>query len=1131
MSVAGCVGGFRIPGSPAREALERKKKKAAPASTTLPVPGSTDALTGFVNVAAPPRSGRGSRGRNLTAQIAAAFPSATAMAAATDAFDRVHLRPISIATERNHTLAKRLWLDWFTQLYRSADKAAATLKEGRRLPPARRGKAVLPLSGDQGALGARDIGRHRLVAAHDAHLRGPHAVSHWAYKDHAITTLRKVKRMVRESDLVELLAVCLKSTLNIASKFSRIQMMGLVALIYTHGPRPGTLVDANGFEGLGEHVKWKNTEWMVYGYDKGAGLGIQSFWVFEWAKGQRFDKSLDISTSMRNLGRSRIHIDAQLIIEALDPATFTFPFKLTIRESALELPIFRNADKTDALTLNSATHFLAKIRKALNWTNFTWYSLRYSFASSMVDRVSEVHLRYLMGHTSASKLAVSAYQVPDRPVDVSGARFAEENTDFAAMSQAHSSVAWNRPPPPSDDTVKTDPKMKQFIAELAEKEAAVRSKFGADKTAQALFEEGNEHGLVLEAREVQTEMLRYYLTLSSGFADLAPSTAVLTPAPPDTPDPATSSLIESMMDLWAATDNTHPFLALIASEPDNPRLAVVQRYPALLHLDDEKTGSRCLWCFTDPKLTPAQQNKDHKDHYVQHVGSCELDHHPNHWRCPVCIQLIPAVPKRSNTFKHPRGEPKLPVVALPSILVDDEMEEEERAAIHDAMAAHAAGCFERLMAIVRGDEGEGAGESDSEDGRLAADSDVAMNSAHGSDVSMDSVRSHKTLIRSQQKRATTGPDRGDGARLLSIQMPFDAGRSQSRALRLHSFFFCPICLFAEGDAWHDRLRSFPNIPKLMAHIATHWRSIVTRNAMEIDYKLKFKCGVPPCTSDVVRKTGDMIDHLHKAHQYNLIQCNTHCGNPTSTCDPERCAEKHHDDTCFTLPTKFCFFTDALLLADDHIPTKKRQALPPACLVDYRKTDVQGRWWKALCKTLGIPVFTFTVPGKRRVTKPTTPASTSTPAAAPDPVHFTLRRCLAAIVSLHPEFGAVNVEKLIDAGITAEQLSRFPRNLMPECDFAFTLPLYTRFIAAVKQWIVNSELEDAVEMLVSEFPGVVTPDLAVALQRDNLKIYDILDCSAADIAEYGLVVETNVWDLIRRSAEQWLEARATAMAID
>ncbi|KAJ7095612.1 hypothetical protein C8R44DRAFT_749165 [Mycena epipterygia] len=142
---------------------------------------------------------------------------------------------------------------------------------------------------------------------------------------------------------------------------------------------------------------------------------------------------------------------------------------------------------------------------------------------------------------------------------------------------------------------------------------------------------------------------------------------------------------------------------------------------------------------------------------------------------------------------------------------------------------------------------------------------------------------------------------------------------------------------------------------------------------------------------------------------------------------------------------------------------------------------------------------------------------ATAAATPafDPVYsppmdfMRLRRCLAALVAEHPQFASINVEKLIDARVAVEQLSRFPKSRIPDCDFTFSMTLYMQLTRAVVDWLATSEIEECVVMLVAAFPGVVAGDLTVKLRRDHLKVVHLLECNATEMTECGIVIEEPV----------------------
>lgn len=88
-----------------------------------------------------------------------------------------------------------------------------------------------------------------------------------------------------------------------------------------------------------------------------------------------------------------------------------------------------------------------------------------------------------MGHRYGSKLAMTTYQVPDRPVDLTGARF-ENQGQTTELSDWHSSVAYTRN---TDNTfseavsftaLQDDPKMRKYLQLLEDAETLVKAKYG-----------------------------------------------------------------------------------------------------------------------------------------------------------------------------------------------------------------------------------------------------------------------------------------------------------------------------------------------------------------------------------------------------------------------------------------------------------------------------------------------------------------------------------------------------------------------------------------------------------------------------------------------------------------------------
>ncbi|KAK7031650.1 hypothetical protein R3P38DRAFT_823149 [Favolaschia claudopus] len=1202
----------------AAKKTQPKKKKKDDAESSVQ-PGAKDASTGFVNVVA-----GSSSHRNFAAEVKAIHGTRDAMEADTARFDVRHLKPIALSTEKRIKACERYYIDYFTQLLGGVDKARATLNPDAPFPPlphmkqymyfvAVYGKSGFGIPGVTGwsvhttrkFLGRTfSMMRRAGVTAPTRHERDElmNAITTWS-NDKLLNSHRRDKRILREQDLRDLLTVCMQASLPIKTNSQRLQIMALCAFLYTHGSRPGSIVESHYYKGEGQYLKWGDSEWVVYGWDEGVGLGVQSFWTFNWYKNMRNDDSLKIKTNMHNLGRAHADMDPQLILEALaidadifeedllalrkaDPKDLKFPIRLTIKAEARERPVFVAADTEGPLTLSASQHHVAKIRKALGWSDFSLLSFRYSFASSLIDRVSKTHLRYLMGHAQSSYHAQTTYQAPDRPVDVTGSRFNEENPAFASLSEAHSSVSWNRVAAPSDEKVYGDIYLKKLTQDYADCEQEVKAKFGEDASSQQLLEAGKSDKCVVDAVEKLAEMLEYYLSLSSGsYVPLPPRSATAasstssgsaTPSAPSrsmtpadaTPSTSSSSsdasarLVESMMQVWVTADDAHPFQALIALEPVNPRLAIIQRYLALLQLDREDLKGRCIYCLSNEELSEHDRNKDHAQHFAQHFSTCELDHHPNHWRCPICVTLVPVPPKGCG----------FPTIATARPSDDDEtLDKMEVEALHEAAAEHASECFKRFMRVLRGEP-----EDDDEDKALdedglplldadvsmplappsttkpdnasassskpvstssskasssrskrsasmvsvseprgsAYDSDATMASGNDSDISMRSVLSARSIAGSHQKKNKEVDDGGAGARVLCVQIAFTQ-KFQGRQGRLQTYFFCPVCLFDTTLSWYQRFITNPDLPKLMIHMTTHW------NQDPIDYDKEFVCGFPQCGSLDGLATGDYIMHLHQEHEYKLVQCTTHCN--FDECDPRHCTKDHHDDSCFTLPSKqFLFHEDALTYADARMG-KHQRALPTATLADNRKGALKKARMEAIFKRHKVTKFAPDIPKKPKAVKGKGKAK----APAIDPAAVRLQTCLFEIMANSPQFCGINIKKLTDAGVTVEALATLARNKIPPCDYTFTLQTYVAFSNGVKKWLEDGAITDCDVMLKEVFPDSVKKlNMPATMAAMNLKVGDLVGLSAEDATEMGFVADDELWERIRAVIKDWLAGRGS-----
>lgn len=133
-------------------------------------------------------------------------------------------------------------------------------------------------------------------------------------------------------------------------------------------------------------------------------------------------------------------------------------------------------------------------------------------------------------------------------------------------------------------------------------------------------------------------------------------------------------LIADVVDMMEGLTTTgHPFIPLIQSDRINPRLTVLLRYIALIGADTLIGSGICPWCYADESLSDAKRNKKYAS-ISPHVYSCVADRHPDHWQCPICLDLVP-----------------LPL---------DEDKEEDDVTWTTALEDHQKRCFEQMLVAL-----------------------------------------------------------------------------------------------------------------------------------------------------------------------------------------------------------------------------------------------------------------------------------------------------------------------------------------------------------------------------------------------------------------------------------------------
>jgi hypothetical protein len=128
-------------------------------------------------------------------------------------------------------------------------------------------------------------------------------------------------------------------------------------------------------------------------------------------------------------------------------------------------------------------------------------------------------MKYLLGHRFGSDLEQTTYQVPDRPVDLTGARYDDMGVDMT-VSNAHASVAWEVTVQGHEpirgislETFIQDPRVEPLAHKLFKAEALVHKKYG--KTSINVESTDFSDPIVEDAFEIWREIAAIYATVST----------------------------------------------------------------------------------------------------------------------------------------------------------------------------------------------------------------------------------------------------------------------------------------------------------------------------------------------------------------------------------------------------------------------------------------------------------------------------------------------------------------------------------------------------------------------------------------------------------------------------------------
>ncbi|KAI0072808.1 hypothetical protein K474DRAFT_327750 [Panus rudis PR-1116 ss-1] len=403
--------------------------------------------------------------RDFLGQLDKLYPSREAMQQATALFDRIFSRPLRPARKRAHDNARRLWILFFTKLYESEEKAEATMAPNAPFPPlpevlqfinavvttasahpsfqsSKPGWSLRKAYDFVGIISAmrRNIGAMPPSYADTQQMR--QFIRHLAYEEKVLHTNRLPKRHVREEDYVKFLATALDPSMKFSSNWTRMNTMAIGGILYEQGQRIGSLVVTQDAKEKNEYVSVSDVEFWITEYRKGYGLELVTVWTWNWLKARRGDDGDFVQTSCRSPGLDKLHMDSNLMLMASLTARNVFeediidlfehpnkiphmPYRLKIKKEFEGKPLLVAEDLETPVTYNMAQKWLTRIARYLGWKWFTSRSFRYGFAGSLLGKIDEGHLKYLLGHAYTSNQLYTSYQVHQRPIDITAVRFGE----------------------------------------------------------------------------------------------------------------------------------------------------------------------------------------------------------------------------------------------------------------------------------------------------------------------------------------------------------------------------------------------------------------------------------------------------------------------------------------------------------------------------------------------------------------------------------------------------------------------------------------------------------------------------------------------------------------------------------
>ncbi|KZT12111.1 uncharacterized protein LAESUDRAFT_710579 [Laetiporus sulphureus 93-53] len=742
--------------------------------------------------------------RNFGADTHSLWPTHEDMVNASMTFGRVYFTPLQPNTEVKHAHAKSLWLD--------EEKAKATLEVDAPLPALKHIKQFLFVTF---TTGKSDFKGDQILEL----------------CEETVAHLQVTKRIM---------TTACSNTFFISSQCS------------------GALILARHYEDSKESAH--HTEWWQTGIDKDSGLRTQLFIDWHYMKNMHNLKSEFIKSNISFLPADMAYLNSTLALFSLlifrgmfeedvlawhkNPSlVLHFPYKLTIKDEFLDQALIINENLKDA-TYNMLHH---------------WFSKTFQLAHSGMALLAGWQTGF-----RSSEHAKTTYQVPDRPIDLSAARYDVTSVDHDFLDW-HKSVDYDRndlthaPLEASIKALTSNPEITLLIEEWEVLELPVSDKyqklsFQLNTVNDVRFDSDSHVTAAMDAWTDPPVMQKVHCKLVTESEQQSSTTfSALTPARSSRSISASTSRVTSVscdvcsgasMPATASTRASSPAVTDYSLDEEatgfyddddgtESEIGIETTAPGDFNFDVDTAKKMVLIPII--KSSPGNARYAILYHYLVLLKADRLH---NQGYCPFCYDNS-TLPKDKHEKHHSRNMGQ----HIWCCHIEPELEDYEAADLPDIDPTSLDGVID-----------DDVYDADTDDIATQAEVDVT-GSHHATNTVSDITKiTHEESLWCMLTR---------GWQALSAQVHHQV------SIRAFSLFFHPICLFDEELPWDykfergckklHRLFNIMDYEPMVKHLYTHWNK---RSVTSLDYTKQFNCAFPPCNCSKIRTLKEMVEHLH-----------------------------------------------------------------------------------------------------------------------------------------------------------------------------------------------------------------------------------------------------------------------------